>query len=118
MEISSRINFRDSEPVRTVWLVPRGLCGLSEMYFFSFAEILNLTRFVLCGTRQCLGLRLCRWRGNPRIVLNPNDNRDSRGWLPGRVRGAGRRGVAAGAALGHRESPAWLPAGGSASQQA
>ena len=106
----------------TVALVPRGLCGLSEMYFFSFAEILNLTRFVLCGTRQRLGLRLCRWRGNPRIVLNPNDNRDSRGWQPGCVRGvvqaAGRQWVAAGAVLGHRESPAWLPAGGSASQQA
>ena len=118
MKISTRINFGDKVAAGTVALVPRGLCGLSEIYFFSFAEILNLTRFVLCGTRQCLGLRLCRWRGNPRIVLNPNANRNSRGWLPGCVRGvvqaAGRRGKAAGAA----QSPAWLPAGGSASQQA
>ena len=92
------------------------------MYFFYFGFMLSLARCVLGAIRQCLGLRSTRSRGNPRIVLNPNDNRNSRGWLPGCVRGvlqaAGRRGVAAGAALGHRESPAWLPAGGSASQQA
>ena len=86
IKISSRINFRDKGAAGTVALVPRGLCGLSEIYFFYFAFILNLTRFVLGGTRQCLGLRTCRSRGNPRTVLNPNGNRNSRVWLPGCVR--------------------------------
>ena len=106
----------DFETVGTVALVPRGLCGLSEMYFFYFAFILSLTRFVLGGTQQCLGLRLSRTRGNPSIVLNPAENGNSRGWLSGCVRwplqAAGRRGVAAGAAVGQREYSEWQPAGG------
>ena len=68
MEISTRINFMDFETVGTVALVPRGLCGLSEMYFFYFAFILSLARFVLGGTRQCLGLRSSRPKRSARFT--------------------------------------------------
>ena len=63
----------------TVALVPLGLCGLSEMYFFYFGFMLSLARCVLGGLLQCLGPRSIRSRGNPRIVLNPSENRNSRG---------------------------------------
>ena len=122
MKISTRINFGDKVAAGTVALVPRGLCGLSEIYFFYFGFISTLTRFALGGTRECLGLRRIRSRGNPSIVLNPSENGNLRGWFPGCVRwvvqAAGRRGLAASAAVGHRECSEWLHAGGSASQRA
>ena len=103
-------------------MVLRGLWGLSEIVFFLFGFMLSLARFVLGGRRECLGLRSIRSRGNPRILLNPNENGNLRGWFPGCVRwvvlAAGRRGLAAGAAVGPRECSEWLPAGGSASQRA
>ena len=122
MKILTRINFLDFEPLGTVALVPCGLCGLSEMYFFYFAFMSNVTGYELCGTRHCPGLQIGRTRGNPRSELNPSENRESRGlacwvravgWCRGlaervaRGRCGGLLGVLTWAARGWLRGPAW-----------